>query len=178
MRNSSSDNSYQKEEGVKVFDNTFIRCKNCHNIIMDYACLKKHNIMIKVEKSAITLKLQKFSEKEKKLFNDILIEEKKIQCRKCKLKIGNFDLKNLSGILVHEKIYEEKFTFMKENNSKQILLVKQTDLQKQERLAAVSNMINYFKKLNKNCITEVFYDITEEMIDIQEKVEKLDKLGY
>ena len=178
MRNSSSENSYQKEEGVKIIDNTFIRCKNCHNIIMDYSCLKKHNILIKIEKSAITIKLLKFSEKEKKLFNDIIMEEKKIQCKKCKLKIGNFDLKNLSGVLVHEKIYEENFSFKKEKNPKDIILVKQRDLNTQEKIVTASNMIAYLKKINKNCITELFYEISEEMINIQEKIEKLDKLGY
>jgi hypothetical protein len=177
MRNNSSDNSFPKEEDPKSNENTFIRCKNCESIIMDFSCLERFSISFKPEKTVFNVKLRKFEEKEKKLFHEIIVEEKKVQCKNCKLKIGNFNKSTLTCILINEKIYEEKFYFPKEKFRKDIVLVKQYDLQMEERLRASSNLVNYLKKINKNCLTEEFYEISAEMISIHEKIDKLQKFG-
>jgi len=177
MRNNSSDNIFHKEEDSKITENTFVRCKNCEYIIMDYTCLERFSISIKPEKTVLNLKLKKFNDKEKKLFHEIIVEEKKVQCKNCKLKIGNFNKSTLTCILINEKIYEEKFYFRKEKYGKDIVLVKQYDLQMEERVRASSNLVNYLKKINKNCLTEEFYEISSEMISIQEKIDKLEKFG-
>jgi hypothetical protein len=171
----SSNKNILEENNLK---NTFIRCKNCKSIILDILRLEKSGISVISENLYTTLKLEQFSFEEKKLFEDIFIEEKKIECKKCKLKLGDLRKQNkgMKGILANEKIYQESINFCKKNIN--VILVSQTDLQREEKLRSSIKMINYLKKMNKNFISDIFTDIGSELLSIHDKAEELEKLGY